>query len=588
MSLIDDGSTKALVGKLGVFVGQDYVGKLEFTINKKIPAGKIPAFGTTYSRTTYDKLWQYIQEHPDMMLSEADWQAYSSSHNGQVPFYSDGDGSTTFRTPCLKGIVEGGASINEVATNKEAGLPNITGYIQAGAGETGQTAGGYGVFRYVGGAFYGDQEVQFSPTGYQGSYPSGPTYQYTRMDASRSNPIYGNSSTVQPPTIVGMWLITAYVAVTNITSTTLDNIASGLTELETRAVQSVNNITCDLSGNVNLNYKFFNDITQLGLDRATVTWELIYNALPLNSVLIFACDGNSVGGGYTPMLELPSANAYIVTATKTKNLTWPMTIQAYRNAYTLSDYRLIYAFFHITGKFSGWKHTPATVNNILPDNTGNIDIRHTFYRSLDDLNLTPNTVTFKQIYDSMPLNSSLWFACNSSSASDAYTPNLNLPVLAGSIYVEKGRSSNHAVVFTYIVNNSNINTPYMYTCIYHPSSASVTPWQEMLGIIEQVQDASTGYIKYSDGRMEQWGVFNTGDLSINTGTTITINFPQPFINTNYRETLTLYGGGNGYAELGYGFIFSSKKTTSIQSCIFASNSAASGVKFSWEVTGWWK
>lgn len=143
---------------------------------------------------------------------------------------------------------------------------------------------------------------------------------------------------------------------------------------EAGKVKTVNGISPSGSGDVDLNYKLFNDITQLGLDKSTITWELLYNALPLNSIIIFGCDGNSVGNTYTPLLDLPSANAYIITATKTKNSTWPMIIQAYMNTSSPSNYHPICAFFHNTAKFSGWIRIPSTVNGIHPDSSGNVEV----------------------------------------------------------------------------------------------------------------------------------------------------------------------------------------------------------------------
>ena len=41
------------------------------------------------------------------MISESEWQAKANTNGGAVPFYSDGDGSTTFRVPALTVWVKG-------------------------------------------------------------------------------------------------------------------------------------------------------------------------------------------------------------------------------------------------------------------------------------------------------------------------------------------------------------------------------------------------------------------------------------------------------------------------------------------------
>ena len=66
-----------------------------------------------------------------------------------------------------------------------AGLPNITG----------KSEGGYRVYEYSDGAFYYVRESNSSLSG--DTQP----LQIFGFDASRSNPIYGASTTVQPPAL---------------------------------------------------------------------------------------------------------------------------------------------------------------------------------------------------------------------------------------------------------------------------------------------------------------------------------------------------------------------------------------------------
>lgn len=81
----------------------------------------------------------------------------------------------------------------------EAGLPNITGMI-------GDSSGTAGLFWELSGAFYGDhsgiqQRLQGTPT--SNTFTGGET----RFDASRSNSIYGKSTTVTPLT----YTVRAYI-----------------------------------------------------------------------------------------------------------------------------------------------------------------------------------------------------------------------------------------------------------------------------------------------------------------------------------------------------------------------------------------
>lgn len=102
--------------------------------------------------------------------------------------YGAGDGSTTFNLPNLVDkFVEGSAT---AGTEKTAGLPNITGDIGFTVGDMQPT-----------GAF-GFTDAKTCPALYGGDG----TYN-VNIDASRSNNIYGNSDTVQPPALTMQYII---------------------------------------------------------------------------------------------------------------------------------------------------------------------------------------------------------------------------------------------------------------------------------------------------------------------------------------------------------------------------------------------
>lgn len=208
----------------GVPIGFEY-----FSTNPNIPAGSIPLFGGEYSRTTYSDLWNWVQTQAGYLLTESEWQAKSSANDGNVPFYSNGDGTTTFRVPSLKCWVKGANGIEEVGSYLSAGLPNITGGLRMGGASSGQWV-------------ETDGAITATLNNGTGLGNGGHICRdlYSTFDASKSNPIYGNSDTVQPKSIVGMWLVKAYGTVTNVGSTDVASIAQGLTELETRQGDYVN------------------------------------------------------------------------------------------------------------------------------------------------------------------------------------------------------------------------------------------------------------------------------------------------------------------------------------------------------------
>lgn len=206
----------------GLPVGHEF-----FTTNPNIPAGCVPLLGGEYSRTTYADLWAWVQTQQGYLIEESAWQTKATANGGNVPFYSKGDGSTTFRVPALKCWVKGAGSISEVGGYLAAGLPNIEGSLENDGtnvssfwAEKTAVKGAVDVIeKNMGGA---------SLVGSQNSV-AGFTF-----DASLSNPIYGSSDTVQPPSIIGLWVVKAYGTVTNVGSTDVANLAQGLANAETR------------------------------------------------------------------------------------------------------------------------------------------------------------------------------------------------------------------------------------------------------------------------------------------------------------------------------------------------------------------
>lgn len=137
--------------------------------------GYVKANGATVIRTDY----------PNLVVYANDNNLWTSTPNTEPWKFGVGDGNTTMILPnYLNRVLQGGDSPAVL----EAGLPNITGqyYAVVGGGIT------------VNGAFtgsWGDSQGQTSGGG-------GYNRVHLVVDASKSNAIYGNSDTVQPPSIV--------------------------------------------------------------------------------------------------------------------------------------------------------------------------------------------------------------------------------------------------------------------------------------------------------------------------------------------------------------------------------------------------
>lgn len=196
----------------GVPIGFEY-----FTVNPNVPTGVLPLIGGVYSRTAYAALWEWVQTQTGYLISETEWQAKSTANNGNVPFYSTGDGSTTFRVPSLSCWIRGAGNIEEVGSYLAAGLPNITGRLHGN--KSGNNAMG---------AFYDLTDT----AGVDGDSQS-PQSPLLGFDASKSNAIYGNSDTVQPESIVGLWLVKAFGTVTNTKNQDLEDISNAFSQIVT-------------------------------------------------------------------------------------------------------------------------------------------------------------------------------------------------------------------------------------------------------------------------------------------------------------------------------------------------------------------
>ena len=242
---VNDGTVKWGVkniqdaSKLGLPVGFE-----TFTTNPNLQVGWLPLLGGEYSRTAYADLWAWVQTQQGYLIEESAWQAKAAVNSGNVPFYSKGDGTTTFRVPALKCWVKGANSISEIGGYLAAGLPNITGTTKAAYGENNQTTnvGALQTDIYTIGSASGRQD------GGNGSDGEPIQSAILTFNASKSNSIYGSSDTVQPPSIVGLWCVKAYGTVTNVGSTDVANLAQGLTQTETR-ISALETNKVDKAGN---------------------------------------------------------------------------------------------------------------------------------------------------------------------------------------------------------------------------------------------------------------------------------------------------------------------------------------------------
>ena len=184
-----------------------------------VPLGRLPAIGALYDRELYANLWEIANANGEV-ITEAEWQTQANANGGNCAYYSDGDGSTTFRTPCMKCWVRGANGVEEVGSYLQAGLPNITGNLYHVAHLAAASGDADGAF------------VRTEDSKNKGNASSGGIGNNYSFDASRSNLIYGNSDTVQPPSLIGLWLIVAYGVAHNIDEVDIANVMRAVERLQ--------------------------------------------------------------------------------------------------------------------------------------------------------------------------------------------------------------------------------------------------------------------------------------------------------------------------------------------------------------------
>lgn len=182
------------------------------------PDGAIQCNGATYNRSLYKDFFAYATEK-GWVKTESEWQSITSANGGFCPYYSTGDGSTTFRTPKFAPFMQVAIASANVGTYHRAGLPNIKGDLPVG--ETSSV-----VNIQMSGAFYQDG------TNTNCGLASDNDNRQAHFDASRSNPIYGRSSTVQPES--HEWMICVVVAgqATNLGSVDMADVLTTVAQVQ--------------------------------------------------------------------------------------------------------------------------------------------------------------------------------------------------------------------------------------------------------------------------------------------------------------------------------------------------------------------
>lgn len=207
------------------------------------PDGAIQCNGSTYSRVLYKDFWNYISSK-DWVKTEGEWNRIASANGGYCPYYSTGDDSTTFRTPKFAPFMQIAIAGSSAGKYHKAGLPNIKGTFNASQLTDGSDSAsgalivGGGVSRPTPGSSTDDSQNGFS------------------FDASKSNAIYGRSSTVQPESHEWMICVVVMGLATNIGSADVADVMQAVAQVQSKVnttVKTINYQKPDSSGNISIN-----------------------------------------------------------------------------------------------------------------------------------------------------------------------------------------------------------------------------------------------------------------------------------------------------------------------------------------------
>ena len=188
------------------------------------PDGAIQCNGATYNRDLYKDFFAYATSK-GWVKTEAEWQSIASANGGYCSYYSQGDGSTTFRTPKFAPFMQVAIASKNVGTYHQEGLPEIAGTIsaQSSVDSKNENTGGFYTIRKgrIDGGTSGGSDYAIK----------------VGFKASGSNAIYGRSSTVQPES--HEWMICVVVAghATNTGSVDMADVLTAVAQVQADVAQ---------------------------------------------------------------------------------------------------------------------------------------------------------------------------------------------------------------------------------------------------------------------------------------------------------------------------------------------------------------
>lgn len=228
----------------------------------ELDSGQLIRDGQIVSRSVYKDLWDFVQKHPSLLLTEEQWQAELSANEGIVNnYYSSGDGSTTFRLP-KAGVIElpviTAENINKFSTDsfKSHNHENITEPI------SGKILNPIYWNSTDNGGILNNANIRSQNSGSLAPY-------FAPLSGTNITNVGGTET--KPKTITKLAVVQAFGRVIN--TGTLD----------------INDLVNDVNNLIQSNHiKTYTDLSQIGITKGTETLKAIGKALPDNSMLIYS------------------------------------------------------------------------------------------------------------------------------------------------------------------------------------------------------------------------------------------------------------------------------------------------------------
>lgn len=182
--------------------------------------------GDTVERVAYPDLWAYVKAHPELLKTEKEYTTIGNNNKGHVPYYSSGDGTTTFRLPkilwypCATNDTQ---KYGNFATDTQR---NITGTLLT------NPQGGSPFSRNQTGIWIDKPETYVTTIPQSANNYSAQTG--VDFDASKSVGAEHTGEEVKPKTYYGCYVVKAYGTVSNIGNVDIQNVVKAQTVLENR------------------------------------------------------------------------------------------------------------------------------------------------------------------------------------------------------------------------------------------------------------------------------------------------------------------------------------------------------------------